>query len=312
MSAVLVTVLLLAGCGGPPTVDRTPGSAADRSAAMLNGLYVIEWTGPVTHTGVPVDLGLKPNDRNAWAFRSACDDDGCVATGGGIAEPDDMTAPLAAVHVGDYSDGHWSITWLSGRKLSCTGADGTPRSSPAWTHFDIADDLTMTATLVGTGDCPFIDVRRPVLTRIDDSLRGVPLPDPAGQPRRVAPVGAGFTGEYTVTRTPRGGGAEQTTTREVATHCLRTERRCVTTSVNDEAQEFSVLEFDRDAFGRRAAAVKQPCATGGDGVAEVTETLRPAQIGAPLRSVSGERTTTFIGGCTGITVDDVTYVLAND
>lgn len=309
LSTLCAALILAAACGAQ---GATPERPMTGRPVPLDGLYVIEWTGDVSRSGVRVDIGRQPGERNAWALRTACDDDGCVVTGGGIADPSTPTAPLAAVRVGDYVDGHWSIVWRTAKGPTCTGADGKTHSSPVWTHFEISDDLTMTATLVGTGDCPFVEVLKPTITKADDSLRGVPVPDPADQPARVVPVGAGFAGDYTVTRTPRAGGAEQSTTREVTTTCLRAEPHCVSTSVNDEVAELSVLEFDGDVFGRRAAAVQQPCGTGGDGVAAVTETLRPTGTSAPLRTLSGERTTTFNSGCAGTVTDDVTYALADD
>lgn len=315
----LCAVLLVAGCTSPrdsaePTSSGTTTPTAGGTAVPLDGLYVIEWPGPVSHIGVRIDTVVKrPGERNVFAFRTACRErDECVVTGGGVPDTSDLTAPLAAVRIGDYVDGRWSIVWLTEKGMTCTGGDGKSHSSPVWTYFDIENDLTMTATLVGTGDCPFIEVHSPTVTKSSDSLHGMPVPDPAEQSARVVPVGAGFTGDYTVTRTPRGGGAETLTNRRVTTHCLRAESQCVSTSVNDEAAEFSVLEFDGDAFSRRAAAVTQPCGTGGDGVAAVTETLRSTGGSAPLRTLSGERTTTFSTGCAGSVTDDVTYSLADD
>ncbi|MCP9275524.1 hypothetical protein [Mycolicibacterium arenosum] len=315
--AVVGGALILAACGAlgdgsRPTASGPPERPAAGQPVPLAGLYAIEWTGAVSHIGVPVDIGLRPGERNAWVFRTSCDDDGCVATGGGVADNSASTVRLAAVRIGDYVDGRWSIVWRSAKGPTCAGADGKTYSSPVWTVFDITDDLTMTATLVGTGDCPFIEVHHPTITRADDSLLGAPVPDPADQPARIVPGGAGFAGDYTLTRTPRDGGVVQLSTREVTTTCLRAESRCISTSVDDDAAEFSVFEFDGDAFSRRATAVKQPCGTGGDGVAAVTETLQSTGESAPLRTLSGERTATFSAGCAGSVTDDVTYTMVDD
>lgn len=314
--------MLLAGCA--PTQDGASAPARETTSSAapvvapppvtLDGLYVIEWTGTGTRNGVAVD-DLR-REKNGWALRTACTDDGCVATGGGIPDPAKPETPLAAVRVADYADGHWTMVWTVESGPSCTGADGVTYSAPGWSVWDIAVDakgtLTPTVTLVGAGDCPFIEVHRPIMTKAQDSLGGVPVPDPAEQPARVASAAAGFAGAYTLTRTPRGrAGAEQVANHEVVTHCLRTEARCVTTSVNSEAPEdFSVLQFDGNGFGRRSAGLSEPCATGGRGVAEVVETLKPGGTAAPLRTVSGERVATFSAGCRGTVTDDVEYALA--
>lgn len=314
--------MLLAGCAStddrsadssptPPPASSSPPRPAP--AVTLDGLYTVEWTGTGTRNGVPVD-DLR-REKNGWAFRTACSDDGCVATGGGIPDPAKPQTPLAAVRVADYADGHWSMVWFTESGPTCTGADGASYTAPAWSIWDIAVDasgtLTPTVTLVGTDDCPFIEVHRPVMTKAQDSLGGVPVPDPADQPARVVPAAAAFTGEYTVTRTPKGrAGAEQVATHTVGTHCLRTEARCVTTSVNSEsAEQFSVLQFDGRAFTRRSAGMSDRCAGGAAGVAEVVETLRPGAASTPLRTASGERVTTFSSGCAGTVTDDLQYAL---
>ena len=320
MTAVCAT-LVLAGCATSSTtwtVSGTPVTerpAAERPPATLDGLYAIEWVDDSTFYGTPPDEARAPRTRHAWAYRTACDAEGCIATGGSIADVDDFTAPLQSVRVADYADGHWVST--SEREVSCTAADGATRTSNVWVVWDIAVDsaggLAPTVTMTGTDDCPFIAVHRPTMTRGDGSLHGVPVPDPADQPAPAVPAGAGFDGDYTVTRTPRGRADNQRVSRhEVTTHCLREEPRCVTMAVNPEAPEdFSVLQFDGDEFGRRSAAVEQPCGTG-DAVAEVTETLRPDGTSAPLRTLTGERIATFRAGCPGSVVDDVEYALADD
>lgn len=325
LMAAVSAVVVLAGCApaqdGASAPSTTVGETTSRPtpaftppAVTLDGLYVIEWTGSGTRNGVAVD-DLR-REKNGWAFRTACDDDGCVATGGGIPDPAKPQTPLAAVRVADYADGHWTMVWSVESGPSCTGADGVTYSAPGWSIWDIAVDaagtLTPTVTLVGAGDCPYIEVHRPIMTRSEETLGGVPVPDPAKQPARIASAAAGFTGAYTLTRTPRGRpGAAQVANHQVATHCLRTETRCVTTSVNSKAPEdFSVLQFDGNGFGRRTAGVSEPCAAGGTGVAEVVETLKPDGTAAPLRTVSGQRVATFGAGCRGSVTDDVEYALA--
>ncbi len=103
---------------------------------------------------------------------------------------------------------------------------------------------------------------------------------------------------------------------EVQTHCLRAEARCVTTSTSSEPRDpeapyqFWVYQFADDAFTRRSAA-SRPCDDGKDGVATELDTLPlPSDAAsAPLRSLTGERVTTFTGGCDARVVDDIEYQL---
>src|SRR6478609_6520884 len=90
LMAAVSAVVVLAGCApaqdGASAPSTTVGETTSRPtpaftppAVTLDGLYVIEWTGSGTRNGVAVD-DLR-REKNGWAFRTACDDDGCVATG---------------------------------------------------------------------------------------------------------------------------------------------------------------------------------------------------------------------------------------
>jgi hypothetical protein len=110
---------------------------------------------------------------------------------------------------------------------------------------------------------------------------------------------------------------QEVTNHEVQTNCLRAQARCVTTSTSSDTREpatphqFWVYQFADRTFARSTAAASQTCDDGRDGVAEESDTLPlPSDAAsAPLRSVTGERVTTFAGGCEGRVIDDIEYQL---
>ena len=179
--------------------------------------------------------------------------------------------------------------------------------------------MTPTVTLIGTDDCEVVNVQSPTMTRAGDPLPDFPLPDPADQPQRQAPpAAAAFNGTYTVTRTRRDRpDVQEVTNHEVQTNCLRAEARCVTTSTSSDAREpatpyqFWVYQFADRTFARSSAALSRTCEDGRDGVAAESDTLPlPSDAAsAPLRSLTGERITTFTGGCDARVVDDIEYQL---
>lgn len=323
MATTVCAALLLAGCSsglGPDPAERRP---VVQPAVALDGSYVVTWDGTGTRNGAPADDLNKA--KNGWVFRTACDQNGCVATGGSIVDPKNPTAPLKNVRVADYVDGRWVMVNVAEDAASCVGPDGAKHTSDGWSIWDIAvsgETLSATVTTVGTDDCPSVDVMTPTFTRVEDALPGFPIPDPADQPPRATPAAAAFRGDYTLTRTRRDQpDAKAVTNHRVETSCLRGEDRCVTTSIhNDDGDatvpftEFTVYQFADGAFGRTSASADRTCDGGSAGIAAESETLPlpSAATSTPLRSLTGEVVATFTGGCAGRVVDDVQYALTSD
>jgi hypothetical protein len=259
------------------------------------------------------------NEKNGWAFRTTCNERGCLATGGSIADPSNPSAPLANVRVADYVDGRWLMTVFGDDAMSCDGPDGATYSADGWTIWDIAvspdGSLTPTVTIVGTDDCASIEVYTPTMTKLDDSLSGVPVPDPIDQPAHVRSNAAAFHGDYTLTLTPRARpGQREVTNHRVATFCLRSGDRCVTTSIDEASrvpavafEDFTVLQFaDDGAFTGTSRAATQPCDGGGMGQAQSVTLPLPQATATPLPQLTGERTAQ---GCEDTAVTDIEYVL---
>lgn len=191
-----------------------------------------------------------------------------------------------------------------------------------WAIWDIAiaPDMTFapTVTQVGTGDCPSVSTLTPTMTRAGDPLPEFPAPDPSAQPPREVSPAAAFRGGYTLTKTRRGDppGEREVTDIGVATNCLRTADRCVTTATipgePGKTNAFlGVYEFADGNFVRTMVPLPADCADGRTGTAAETETLAlPADATSnPLRELTGELTATFTAVCPGSVVYDVAYAL---
>ena len=318
--------MVLTGCSSDAGSGSEPGTTTQRGPtvqpeAPLDGSYVVDWDGTGTKNGAPADDLNKA--RNGWVFRTDCDESACVAAGGSIADPNNPSAPLKNVRVADYVDGRWSMVYFTEDAISCDGPNGAKYTSDGWTIWDIAiapdKTLTPTVTLIGTADCAVINVQSPTMTRAADPLPDFPVPDPADQPERTPQAAAAFHGTYKVTRTRRDRpDMHEIANHEVETNCLRAEARCVTTSTSREPREPStpyqqlwVYQFADGAFARNSVAASRPCDEGRDGVAAESETLPLSSdaASAPLRTLTGERVTTFTGGCEARVIDDIKYEL---
>ena len=292
-------------------------------AVALDGTYLVEWDGTGTRNGAPADDLRKT--KNGWAFRTVCDQRGCVATGGSIVDPSNPSAPLSNVRIADYVDGRWLMVVFGEGAISCDGPGGIKYSADGWTVWDIVIEpdgsLAPTVTVVGTGDCASIEVHTPRMTKADESLSGVPVPNPADQPQRTPARAAAFHGEYTITRTNRGrADLREVSTHRVATSCVRTGDRCVAISTDiaprdptSPIRDFAVLQFANGVFTGTSAAATQPCDGGGVGLAQTSETLPlPSTTETPLPRLTGQRTAKFFQGCAGSALADVEYVLTRD
>ncbi len=310
--AALCAILVLAGCSPrdeqPPAVEPT---------AALDGSYVVEYDGVGTRNGAPA-LGLNTG-KSGWVFRTACDEDGCVATGGAVADPANPGAPLENPQVADYVDGSWVMVTMRENAVTCTGSHGEEFRADGWVIWDIAiapdKSLHPTVTTVGAGDCPSVSVVTPTMTRLGDPVPEFPAPDPAQQPARQVPAAAAFHGPYTLTKTRRGqDGEPEVADRDVATYCLRTGDRCVTavSTPGEPGKPFahlSIFKFADGSFVRSTVPLPSPCADGMVGVASEVQTLHlPADSSSnPLRELTGELVRTFTAGCPGVEEYDIAY-----
>lgn len=314
--AAAAGVMLLGGC----SAQGEPEQRAIDPLVNLDGSFIVEYDGTGTANGAPA-TGLTEG-KAGWVFRSSCDENRCVAAGGEIADPSNPSAPLQNPRVADYVDGRWVMVNFTENSAACTGPNGERFTGDVWAIWDIAiaADMTLepTITQVGTGDCPSVSTLTPTMTRAGDALPEFPAPDPSAQPPQQASPAAGFRGNYTLTKTRRGTerGEPDVTDVAVATNCLRTADRCVTTAtVPGEPGKpnafLGVYEFADGKFVRTMVPLPAACGDGRAGVAAESETLTlPADAAPnPLPELTGELTATFTAGCPGAVGYDVAYRL---
>ena len=312
-AAVLAAVAVLAGCA----TSGEPAPNVLEPVLDLDGTYIVEYDGTGVANGAPSQSLV--DGKSGWVFRSSCDEHTCVAAGGEITDPNDPAAPLRNPRAADYAGDRWTMVNFTEGSAACTGPRGERFTGDVWAAWEIAiaPDMTPapTVTTIGTGDCPSVSVVTPTMTRAGDALPEFPAPDPAAQPARAETAAAAFRGGYTVTRTRRDpAGEPQVTERDVATYCLRTGDRCVTTAAIPGAPGatnayLAVYEVTDGTFTRRSVPLPAVCDDGSIGVATEVETLTlPADVAAgALPELRGEVVTTFTAGCPGTTTDDIAY-----
>ncbi|OAN32623.1 hypothetical protein [Mycolicibacterium iranicum] len=315
-AAGLILLTVLGGCSAQDEPERR----AVEPLVNLDGSFIVEYDGTGTANGAPA-AGLTEG-KAGWVFRSSCDENRCVAAGGEIADPNNPSAPLQNPRVADYVDGRWVMVNFTENSAACTGPNGEQFTGDVWAIWDIviAPDMTLapTITQVGTGNCPSVSTLTPTMTRAGDPLPEFPAPDPSAQPPRQISPAAAFRGSYTLTKARRGDppGEPEVADIGVATNCLRTADRCVTTATipgePGKTNAFlGVYEFADGKFVRTMVPLPADCADGRAGIAAETETLTLPSSAAsnPLSELTGELTATFTAVCPGSIVYDVAYAI---
>jgi hypothetical protein len=312
---------VLAGCtsGLAGGLDAKP--SAVEPDFSLDGLYTFVEDGTGTRNGAPATDLFKGETQ--WAFRTKCDEKGCVAAGGRV-DPANPSAAPSQVFAADYADGKWTQVTLDVGGATCARQDTTFKSDQ-WSIWDItkADDkLSIKGTSVGTDDCNFVNESTSTLTRVGDLPAGMTLPDPADAPKRVQSYPANaFRGKYTADYKRADNGQPQNSEQmDVRTTCLRSDERCVTTTVNlaprDPATPYAleVYQFANDKFTFKQTVGQTQCADGREGVGakSVSLSLPPAPVPDPAPSVTGNVNVSVTGDCTGTNVYDANFTRTGD
>jgi serine/threonine-protein kinase len=330
LAAAACVTFVLAGCtsglggdiGGHQS--SSPASSPVEPTFKLDGLYKIVEDGTGTRNGVPVNDQSKIETE--WAFRTACDTDGCVAEGGTV-DPNNPSAPPELTKVIDYVDGKWSSVFIE-QGAECPRATGEMFKSDQWSIWDITqapdNKLLLKIAQVGADECNFNTEITPSLTRVGDLPPNTTLPNPADAPKRMKSFPAkSFRGKYAVDYTVAASGESQgKENMDVKTYCLRAEERCVTTTVNIDPRDpgtkygLVVYEFRANEFSFNQTVGKKPCSEGtqGEGVfsKKATLSLPPAPVPDPLDTLTGKLDVTVTGDCPDTAAYNVTFTRTGD
>jgi len=288
-----ISCLLVASC--------TPGgseSGGHPSAPAFDGTFTAEFGVRTTVRGTLVpDTSVTVT----WVARSACGDNGCVATATEF-PPDERGDPRPSTMVFDFVDGHWvSVT---AEPAQCPSATGEPLDVEAWQTFVL--DPKPDGALVGTytnrssvGGACFSATQPVTITRTADANPEARVADPAAQPARVPSPASGLWGSYRVVETnPATGQIYPPTIYAGNTHCLRTGERCLSYFVDPQSSALLVMTFAYDHWASVSAPLETPCGNGETGMSVVTGTVAlPQPVSDPIMALTGSNRTDLTGRC---------------
>jgi len=322
LTAVACIATALSGC----TSGLGGGSAPEKSVVVpsvsLDGLYRIVEDGTGTLNGARVDFLAKSDTQ--WAFRTTCDTNGCYAVGAKF-DPEHPSAQPNGFKVADYVDGKWSVISLA-EQAPCPRDTGETYKGDRWDIWDIEpapdNNVKLNVTVAGTNDCNFINEFSPAITRVGDAPKDFPWPQPADVPKRLASFPAtAFRGKYTVDYAVANTGQSQSTEHmDVKTYCLRSEDRCVTTTVNVDPRDpgtqygLQVFKYEYGKYRFDQTLGKKPCRDNLEGIASKTVILPlpPAPVPDPLTTLTGQAAVTFTGDCQGTDAYNVAFSRTGD
>jgi len=243
------------------STNTSTSAASPATSGPFTGKYTAEF-GPITYLN-----GLPPPPEQAvpgftenWNFRSACGDNGCIATatsGGTYASKD-----LIFDKIGD----NWVAVTTSTKTCQAVVDD------EAWNTITLQaqNDGTFTGdmTQVTTQSC---GNRRTIKFSRFGSGDPSALPDPAAQPARVISPAEALRGAYDMTTTFQAGTTKpQTDSYTVRTDCLRDGSRCVSNFTNMSSNETFVFAT---GVWTRNVTLDNPCPKGGTSHLVITTSL---------------------------------------
>jgi serine/threonine protein kinase len=265
--------------------------------------------GPSTTHGKP-DQGATPS-TGQWAIRSSCSSTGCVATATATDGP-----TLQSSFVFDDIGGQWhtvAVTTAKSPPAGVTGFSDCKFPSEYWTDITLQrrPDGTLAGQYRAAGVADRCETERTVtFTRIGD-VDPRTVSDPTGHPARVKSPAEAWRGRYQGTETPEDGRKPNTWNSVFETDCLRTGKRCITYTHNDNGWDFYVFGDGKWVYNWDG---KRTCTDGGtDHVKYHWEfpLPQPSQDPIPLITGSGrvEVTDTV---CAGSFNEDVKYERTGD
>jgi Protein kinase domain len=219
LAIVAVVVLVVAGgvfAGIKLTQDHHPAAAAP---GPFTGTYRADF-GPIADfddAAGPSAPSAAPALTDTYGLRSVCGSAGCVAT----------ASRLGGVPVGQST---MTFDQVGGRWVAVALSSDQCRNAPAefWQVFTLQSrpDGTLTGDYAAVSANACVERRSVTFTHTGD-IDVNRLPDPAGQPPRVASPADALHGHYQATRTFSNGLPQEQGYSGFMTSCLRTGDRCM-------------------------------------------------------------------------------------
>ncbi|CAN5767626.1 hypothetical protein BH09ACT7_BH09ACT7_35090 [soil metagenome] len=313
IAVVASTAAFLIGSFSSRTSSSSESSSsAPSSGPSINGTYRVDYDAKAqSKNGKPVPA--DPIPALAWSFRSACPDDGCVATASRLREGgSDLKVVL------DLIDGHWVEAHMA-EAGSCPGGASAPHLS-SWS-LEPRPDGTFTGTQTDMfmgNSCTTVLQTPIILTRVGDAVPTAV--DPAALPPRIPSIPERLHGQYSYTSTKRG--TEEPGDRypvDVRTICARNSVNCASllTSREDVGRDnVAAYQFldNRWTWG----VENDGTCTAGDVVKGsvhqkiIVDLPLPQPSSDPITQLTGTSTTEFTGECGENETSDVTLERLGD
>jgi len=284
MIVAAVATILLVLSGGE---DPEPGRQASPPGAGLNGTFSANFGAPTQPNGQPFQNASGGNET--WVFKSACENDKCVASATKV--NGNLSAATALVF--DQVDGKWES--VNATQGNCAGAGSTE----LWESMSLQSqpDGSLEGEFVVRSPNPSCASNRPVtFTRTGDAQSGVSVVDPATLPARVPSPAKALYGRYQEVDTYKDGNRSADVSFDIQTYCLRAGDRCLSYWLTPN--DVKILTFAKNQFVLANKTSDSTCKDGGPAHREITlQYPLPSPPQDPITVLTGNGHYTITGAC---------------
>ncbi len=291
--------------------DRSSADSESEAAVdtgpKLDGTFYVDFGPLAGPDGEPIPGSSR---SEMWVARSACGDNGCIATVS-LVDPESPEGPPKDTMVLDYIGKEWVLVKERPGKCDTGNPEIGTVDAQSWSIITLTPrlDETMTGVYTWVTSPELCATRQAVSVRPTHAAGDeVAPPDPAEQPPRVVSPAAGLWGTYTYTQTyPKTGEVFPSHTYSGRTYCLRTGDRCLTFMTNPDTNSVLSMTF---ADGHWSATLPSGEGKCSDDVGKVQRTSvddfpLPHGPQNPIMLLVGKTVQTFTGDCPGTAELDV-------
>jgi hypothetical protein len=296
LAVVALGAGVVAGCSsGNSGTETSSASPSGARGPVLEGTFAVKYEdGARTVNGKPTPTPQEA--PGTWGVRSACTDQGCVATRS-VIKNGKPESPMVL----DFIEGRW-VGMLRSPDHQCKNGGTAPYYR--WFSLEPKPDGTLageTYWLYFGENCPQVTWLPVTATRTGDAPKG--LNDPSVVPARKASAPEGFHGRYTSASEPvPGHRTAPPTTSDVETMCVHNTDECATVETVSEPTDGYRPNAAYQFTGGHWVATNvhdAPCAIG-RGTTRQTTVWKfdlPRPVTNPFAKVTGTRSTSNAGDC---------------